>query len=191
MSCKKAISLIMILLLLVGAGGCGTTKRASRQKQSAESNKGGKKNLSSVRLEYIAKYKELAIRQMKKYKIPASIILAQACLESADGRSTLATKANNHFGIKCHSSWKGKTYRRDDDRRNECFRKYPTIEDSYKDHSEFLKNGKRYSKLFSLPLRDYRKWAKGLKEAGYATDPHYAEVLIKIIEDYQLYRYDK
>lgn len=191
MSCKKAISLIMILLLLVGAGGCGTTKRASRQKQSAESNKGGKKNLSSVRLEYIAKYKELAIRQMKKYKIPASIILAQACLESADGRSTLATKANNHFGIKCHSSWKGKTYRKDDDRRNECFRKYPTIEDSYKDHSEFLKNGKRYSKLFSLPLRDYRKWAKGLKEAGYATDPHYAEVLIKIIEDYQLYRYDK
>lgn len=191
MSCKKAISLIMILLLLVGAGGCGTTKRASRQKQSAESNKGGKKNLSSVRLEYIAKYKELAIRQMKKHKIPASIILAQACLESADGRSTLATKANNHFGIKCHSSWKGKTYRKDDDRRNECFRKYPTIEDSYKDHSEFLKNGKRYSKLFSLPLRDYRKWAKGLKEAGYATDPHYAEVLIKIIEDYQLYRYDK
>ena len=191
MSCKKAISLIMILLLLVGAGGCGTTKKASRQKQSAESNKGGKKNLSSVRLEYIAKYKELAIRQMKKYKIPASIILAQACLESADGRSTLATKANNHFGIKCHSSWKGKTYRRNDDRRNECFRKYPTIEDSYKDHSEFLKNGKRYSKLFSLPLRDYRKWAKGLKEAGYATDPHYAEVLIKIIEDYQLYRYDK
>ena len=191
MSCKKAISLIIILLLLVGAGGCGTTKRASRQKQSAESNKGGKKNLSSVRLEYIAKYKELAIRQMKKYKIPASIILAQACLESADGRSTLATKANNHFGIKCHSSWKGKTYRKDDDRRNECFRKYPTIEDSYKDHSEFLKNGKRYSKLFSLPLRDYRKWAKGLKEAGYATDPHYAEVLIKIIEDYQLYRYDK
>ncbi len=191
MSCKKAISLMMILLLLVGAGGCGTTKRASRQKQSAESNKGGKKNLSSVRLEYIAKYKELAIRQMKKYKIPASIILAQACLESADGRSTLATKANNHFGIKCHSSWKGKTYRKDDDRRNECFRKYPTIEDSYKDHSEFLKNGKRYSKLFSLPLRDYRKWAKGLKEAGYATNPHYAEVLIKIIEDYQLYRYDK
>ncbi len=191
MSCKKAISLIMILLLLVGAGGCGTTKRASRQKQSAESYKGGKKNLNSVRLEYIAKYKELAIRQMKKYKIPASIILAQACLESADGRSTLATKANNHFGIKCHSSWKGKTYRKDDDRRNECFRKYPTIEDSYKDHSEFLKNGKRYSKLFSLPLRDYRKWAKGLKEAGYATDPHYAEVLIKIIEDYQLYRYDK
>ena len=182
---------MMILLLLVGASGCGSTKKASRQKQSAESNKGGKKNLSSVRLEYIAKYKELAIRQMKKYKIPASIILAQACLESADGRSTLATKANNHFGIKCHSSWKGKTYRKDDDRRNECFRKYPTIEDSYKDHSEFLKNGKRYSKLFSLPLRDYRKWAKGLKEAGYATNPHYAEVLIKIIEDYQLYRYDK
>lgn len=145
---------------------------------------------SNKRQEYIRKYSDIAVGQMNKYGIPASIILAQACLESANGTSKLATKANNHFGIKCSNSWKGKRYYHTDDARGECFRKYKRVTDSYKDHSEFLKNGMRYQSLFDLRCDDYKSWAHGLKAAGYATDPKYARLLIEIIEANKLYEYD-
>ena len=148
----------------------------------------GAQNLT--REQYIKKYKDIAIRQMYRHNIPASIILAQACLESSDGNSTLAKKANNHFGIKCHDGWKGKKIRHDDDARNECFRKYKNAEDSFNDHSNFLCSRTRYASLFDLPLTDYKAWAHGLKAAGYATNPKYAQLLINIIEEYELYKYD-
>ncbi len=140
--------------------------------------------------EYISKYKELAIREMKRYRIPASITLAQGLLESGAGRGSLARKSNNHFGIKCGSNWRGKTVRHDDDARGECFRAYKHPADSYEDHSLFLRNGSRYAFLFKLKTTDYQGWARGLKKAGYATDPRYADRLIEIIELYGLYRYD-
>ena len=143
-----------------------------------------------TRLQYINKYKDVAIKQMHKHKIPASIILAQACLESGDGNSTLARKANNHFGIKCHNGWKGKGYKHDDDAKGECFRKYNDPIDSFTDHSYFLISGSRYNSLFDLPITDYKAWAHGLKAAGYATNPKYAKLLIDIIEEYKLYKYD-
>ncbi len=143
-----------------------------------------------TRQEYIDQYKDLAIKEMNRVGIPASITLAQGLLESANGNSRLAVKANNHFGIKCHSSWSGKTIRRDDDKKNECFRKYKTAYDSYMDHSNFLSKGPRYAFLFEYKTTDYKKWAKGLKKAGYATSKTYATRLIQIIEDYQLYQYD-
>lgn len=143
-----------------------------------------------TRQQYINKYKDVAIRQMHKHKIPASIILAQACLESGDGNSTLARKANNHFGIKCHNGWKGKAFKHDDDAKGECFRKYNDPVDSYTDHSYFLISGDRYNSLFDLPENDYKAWAHGLKAAGYATNPKYAKLLIDIIEEYKLYQYD-
>ncbi len=142
------------------------------------------------RTQYIQTYKDIAVKQMREYNIPASIILAQACLESGNGNSTLAKKANNHFGIKCHTSWKGKTYRHDDDKRRECFRKYNTPVESFEDHSIFLSTGRRYSSLFDLKITDYKAWAHGLKAAGYATNPKYASLLIDIIETYKLYEYD-
>jgi len=140
---------------------------------------------------YIEEYKELAIEHMFEYEIPASITLAQGILESGSGQSDLAEKSNNHFGIKCHSDWKGKKSYYDDDEENECFRKYESAEDSYLDHSLFLKNKPRYSNLFSLNITDYKGWAKGLKKAGYATDPKYANNLIRVIEKYYLYEFDK
>ena len=143
------------------------------------------------RQEYISKYADIAIRQMKKYGVPASIILAQGMLESDNGNSSLAVKANNHFGIKCHKDWKGPTMYHDDDRRNECFRKYRDSEGSYMDHSLFLRGGSRYATLFDLESTDYKGWAHGLKKAGYATNPKYADMLIKIIEENELYKYDK
>lgn len=143
-----------------------------------------------TREQYINKYKDIAIKQMQKHKIPASITLAQACLESNDGNSSLARKSNNHFGIKCNNGWKGKGVTHDDDKKNECFRKYKKVEDSYTDHSYFLISGSRYSSLFDLPTNDYKVWAHGLKAAGYATNPNYAKQLIDIIEKYQLYKYD-
>ena len=142
-------------------------------------------------VEYIKKYNELAVEQMKEHKIPASITLAQGLLESGAGYSELARKSNNHFGIKCGSSWRGRSVRYDDDARNECFRAYKNPRDSYEDHSEFLKKGARYAFLFKLEITDYKGWAKGLKKAGYATDPSYANRLITIIEDYDLYKYDR
>src|SRR5690606_24906929 len=141
-------------------------------------------------LAYIEQYKDIAIAEMERYGIPASIKLAQALLESGNGNSTLARRANNHFGIKCTPEWPGKKTYQDDDRRNDCFRVYNRPEDSFKDHSQFLLR-KRYEALFELDKDDYKGWAKGLKSAGYATNPRYADLLIDIIERYQLYQYDR
>ncbi len=141
--------------------------------------------------EYILTYKDVAIQKMKEYGIPASITLAQGILESGSGNSELARKANNHFGIKCHKDWKGKTFHMDDDARDECFRKYKNPEESYRDHSLFLTTRDRYADLFKLKVTDYKGWARGLKRAGYATNPRYPQLLIKIIEENFLYEFDK
>jgi LysM repeat protein len=142
------------------------------------------------RHDYISKYQMLAIEEMNRSGIPASITMAQACLESGDGNSELARKSNNHFGIKCKSNWKGKKVYHDDDHKNECFRKYKTVEESFIDHSNFLMKNTRYGFLFDLDPTDYMSWARGLKKAGYATASHYDKTLIKIIEDFKLYRLD-
>ncbi len=143
-----------------------------------------------TRAQYIEQFKEFAIKEMKEFGIPASITLAQACLESADGNSRLAILGNNHFGIKC-SNWSGDTLLHHDDKKSECFRKYKSASESFVDHSLFLATKDRYSGLFKLDKADYKSWAFGLKSAGYATNPQYAEQLIKIIEDFSLYQYDK
>ncbi|MEY5068505.1 MAG: hypothetical protein RLZ47_367 [Bacteroidota bacterium] len=139
---------------------------------------------------YIDRFKDIARTEMKTHGIPASIKLAQALLESGSGNSDLAMQANNHFGIKCNIGWKGKSILKDDDEKDECFRVYDQAEDSFKDHSEFLKK-KRYEALFKLDKMDYVSWAKGLKDAGYATNPKYPDLLIGIIERYQLQRFDE
>lgn len=139
---------------------------------------------------YIGTYKNIAIDKMLKYNIPVSITLAQGILESGNGLSTLTKKANNHFGIKCHSGWKGKRVYHDDDRRQECFRKYPSAEGSFNDHSLFLTSRGRYEFLFDLKPDDYKGWARGLKKAGYATDRKYPKKLISFIETFELYKYD-
>ena len=141
--------------------------------------------------EYIQTYKDIAIREMKTHKIPASITLAQGLLESGAGNSALAREAKNHFGIKCHKGWEGDTYYMDDDEKNECFRKYDNVEDSFRDHSEFLCTHSRYAALFDLEITDYQGWAKGLKAAGYATNPKYAQLLIDRIDLYDLTKYDR
>lgn len=140
--------------------------------------------------DYIIKYKDVAKQNMSDHGIPASITLAQGVLESGSGQGTLSRNANNHFGIKCHQGWEGESVRHTDDAPDECFRKYTNPEESYKDHSLFLVGRGRYSSLFSLDKDDYKGWAKGLKKAGYATDPRYADKLISIIERYSLYEYD-
>lgn len=142
-------------------------------------------------LNYIDQYSSLAVEQMQKHGIPASIKLAQGLLESGAGVSTLASKSHNHFGIKCGGNWGGPSVRHTDDAPNECFRAYKHPRESYEDHSLFLKRGPRYAFLFDLDVTDYKAWARGLKKAGYATDPSYANRLISIIEDYELYRFDK
>lgn len=141
--------------------------------------------------EYIETYKDIAMEEMKKHKIPASITLAQGIIESGAGNSALAREAKNHFGIKCHKEWKGRTYTMDDDEKNECFRRYRKAEDSFRDHSDFLTSRPRYADLFKLDIMDYRAWAKGLKAAGYATNPSYASMLINRIELNKLYLYDQ
>lgn len=140
--------------------------------------------------EYIKQYAPLAVEQMQRHKIPASITLAQGLLESGAGQSQLARRSNNHFGIKCGGSWRGRSVRHNDDAPNECFRAYNHPKDSYEDHSDFLRRGARYAFLFQLKITDYKGWARGLKKAGYATDPSYANRLITIVEDYELYKYD-
>ena len=140
--------------------------------------------------QYVQKYSDIAVEEMNKHGIPASITLAQACIESGNGTSRLAREANNHFGIKCHG-WKGQTITQTDDAPNECFRKYARVDDSFTDHAEFLRYQGRYSSLFDLAPHDYKGWARGLKQAGYATNPLYAEMLIKVIEDEKLYEYDR
>lgn len=167
----KSVRTLLLALLLLPAAAVPQTRNLSRQ-------------------EYIARYKDIAVRQMNAYGIPASIILAQACLESGNGNSRLAVRGNNHFGIKCHN-WTGKTIRNTDDQKGECFRRYDSAEESFRDHSEFLRTGRRYQSLFDLKPTDYRAWAHGLKACGYATDPQYAQRLIQIIEKEELYRYDR
>lgn len=149
---------------------------------------GAQKSNETIR-QYIETYKELAIAEMQRSGVPASITLAQGIHETMAGQSKLVQKSNNHFGIKCKSNWTGETVSHDDDARGECFRKYPKAEDSYRDHSDFLKNSTRYASLFELDPTDYEGWANGLKKAGYATNPKYPQVLIKLIEDYQLQDY--
>lgn len=140
--------------------------------------------------DYISTYKGIAIDHMRRYKIPASITLAQGLLESGAGKSSLTVSSNNHFGIKCHSDWTGEKVYKADDGPNDCFRKYKKAEDSFEDHSKFLTKA-RYKNLFDLEITDYRGWARGLQQAGYATDKAYANKLIKLIEDYELYQHDK
>jgi len=174
---KGALCFLMAMILL---NSCRSSKPVINS-SSGEPNAAG----------YIGKYSDLAVSEMKRTGIPASITLAQGMIESDFGRSRLAREANNHFGIKCHDNWTGPTIRHNDDRRNECFRKYSRAEDSFYDHSDFLKSASRYSFLFDLPSTDYKGWAKGLKKAGYATNPDYADMLIRKIEENNLYNYDR
>lgn len=147
-----------------------------------------RKNTSYVK--YIDQYSSIAVKHQSKHGIPASITLAQGILESGAGQSELARKSNNHFGIKCHNNWTGGRAYHDDDYVGECFRKYRKVEDSYDDHALFLTGRPRYANLFSLDVKDYKGWARGLQKSGYATDKAYANKLIKMIEDYELYKYD-
>ena len=180
---KIGFSLIILSLLILSS--CSVSRKAG---SSTGSN--GFTGSTGYVNNYILEYKDLAVSEMRRTGIPASITLAQGMIESDFGRSRLATEANNHFGIKCHNDWKGATIKHHDDKRNECFRKYPKPEESYYDHSDFLTSASRYSSLFELNETDYKAWAKGLKKAGYATNPDYANMLIRKIEEYELWRYD-
>ncbi len=148
-------------------------------------------NRNSSAIEYIERYKSLAIEEMLLTGIPASITLAQGMHESANGTSQLARNANNHFGVKCSSNWSGKKYYRNGNRRNSCFRKYNSVQEAFKDRSIFLSNNKNYAKLFTYKKTDYKKWAYGLQRSGYASSRYYAAHLIKTIERYKLNQYDK
>lgn len=141
-------------------------------------------------LEYINSIKDIAIVHAREYCIPASITIAQAIVESSSGKSILATKANNHFGIKCSTGWKGKYFLKNDDKPNECFRSYDNLSQSFEDHSRILITRKHYQFLFNYSSKDYKRWAYGLKKAGYATNPKYAEQLIKCIQRFKLWQYD-
>ena len=168
-------------------------KKEKKVKRSKSKNKKVKKVVLAPRIsnieDYVKVYSEIAMDEMIQFGIPASITLSQGILESGIGKGTLAVEANNHFGIKCHD-WNGKKIYHDDDEEQECFRKYDNPEYSYRDHSLFLSTRGRYSFLFELRKDDYRQWAKGLKKAGYATDPKYPQKLIDLIERYELYKYD-
>lgn len=202
---SKLPILILVLLFLASCGSKRSATVESKKKEidtrevylNAESDlifdsykKNNKGKVNDFTIAYIGTYKNIAIDKMEKYKIPASITLAQGILESGNGLSTLAKKSNNHFGIKCHSGWKGKKVYHDDDRKGECFRKYPSPEGSFNDHSKFLTGRGRYEFLFDLKPDDYKAWAKGLKKAGYATDRKYPKKLISFIETFELYKYD-
>lgn len=203
--CK--FSLVVILVFFISSCGSGRSsaeKEKEKEIQTREAylykksdvifddykheNQG---KVNDFTIAYIGKYKNIAIDKMERYKIPVSITLAQGILESGNGLSTLAKKANNHFGIKCHSGWKGKKVYHDDDKKNECFRKYESAEGSFNDHSKFLTGRGRYEFLFDLKPDDYKGWAKGLKKAGYATDRKYPKKLISFIETFELYKYDE
>ena len=185
---KKTILFTAVAVLLLNACKSRQYSRNNKQIEKAATKETPNFNTYTT-LTYIDAFKAVAIEEMNKYGIPASITLAQGILESDKGNSSLAKYANNHFGIKCTSDWKGKAYYKDDDKNNDCFRVYKDARESYKDHSEFLKR-KRYSFLFELDKNDYKNWAIGLKTAGYATNPKYPDLLIGIIERYQLNQYD-
>lgn len=205
---RKAFKHIVFLVFIIFLSSCGGSRKVAKKPTAKPAQKAVqiytpkvetaepevKKTISPIRFnnteEYILFFKDFAIEKMKQYGIPASITLAQGVLESGSGQSELAYKSNNHFGIKCHE-WTGERVYHDDDAKGECFRKYSDPRQSYEDHSLFLTTRKRYAGLFSLPPTDYVAWAKGLKRAGYATDPKYPQKLIKIINDYRLYRFDK
>ena len=183
--------LFVLALAVVFLTACKTKKYSRNNKQIEKAaNKANPDARSFTTLSYIEQFKAVAIEEMNRYGIPASITLAQGIIESGSGNSSLAKYANNHFGIKCTSEWKGKAYYKDDDQANDCFRVYKDARESYKDHSEFLKR-KRYSFLFELDKNDYKNWAYGLKQAGYATNPKYPDLLINVIDKYQLYQYDQ
>lgn len=206
----KWISICVLLLLVIG---CSSSKRKQNRKKAVPTQKESVQNrnqkksadgkqetfvaTSAVKvtrelvLQYINDHKDIAMVEMQRYKIPASITLAQAILESGVGQGRLARHAQNHFGIKCHLGWEGEFIIHDDDELDECFRKYTRVEQSFEDHSLFLVNRQRYRFLFSLRPDDYKGWARGLRKAGYATDPKYADKLISIIERYELHQYDK
>jgi flagellum-specific peptidoglycan hydrolase FlgJ len=193
-----------LLVLLVFFSACSARKKITASvpkisnKQVQENNKSIQSANSKAianyvpftALTYIDRFKTIAIQQMNLYGIPASITLSQGLLESGNGNGDLAKIANNHFGIKCTSDWKGKSYYKDDDIVDDCFRVYNTPEESYRDHSEFLKR-KRYAPLFELDKNDYEGWANGLKQAGYATNPQYPQLLINVITKYRLDQYDR
>jgi hypothetical protein len=166
----------------------------AQKKQQEENPKSEENNIPEIKnytaITYIERFKSIAIREMNSSGIPASITLAQGILESGNGNSDLALEGNNHFGIKCTPEWKGKTMLKDDDKKDDCFRVYKTPEESFIDHTEFLKR-KRYAPLFELDKNDYKGWAKGLKAAGYATNPRYPELLISLIERYNLNQFDR
>ncbi len=170
-----------LLFIIISFSSCSTMKTLSVNDNSVE---------EKIKA-YIKKFAPAAVKNMRYYKIPASITLAQGVLESGYGEGTLAKKANNHFGIKCHKGWKGKSIRHDDDKEDECFRSYKNPLKSYRDHSLFLVNRDRYDDLFELKRKDYEGWAKGLKAAGYATDPKYSDKLINLIERFNLTRFDE
>jgi flagellum-specific peptidoglycan hydrolase FlgJ len=216
----KKILLLFILIILASCNASKpvivtkkTTTQSSKKvavktpKKSSSSSKFSKKEQNNSAVEtiestsktvvtsdlvndYIFQFKGVAMSNMKNYGIPASIILAQGILESGAGRGRLAVNANNHFGIKCHKEWTGDSVKQDDDAEQECFRKYNDPSESFKDHAVFLSGRSRYAVLFELPKDDYKAWAKGLRAAGYATDPRYPEKLISYIERYNLHQYD-
>jgi len=161
-----------------------------KEKNPLHTNIKGTTSIKNSTMAYIEKYKDIAMKEMRVFKIPASITLAQGILESSSGNSQLTRNSNNHFGIKCHKGWKGKSVYHDDDKKGECFRVYNNPETSFRDHSMFLAGRQRYSKLFKFKKGDYVKWAKGLSEAGYATDRRYPAKLIALIEKYNLHKYD-
>ena len=206
------LRIIISVLLLAFLASCSSSRRTTQKKrkpgvvvnepkpkklpsvkqiQHVRKLEKGNKKLNRHTLKYIREYAPIAVLEMIEYKIPASITLAQGILESGNGRSQLALKSKNHFGIKCHRGWKGQRVYHDDDEKGECFRKYRYVQTSYKDHSKFLSGRKRYASLFKLRKTDYKGWARGLKKAGYATDKKYPKKLIRIIENYKLYEFDK
>jgi LysM repeat protein len=200
---NKSILLIFALSFSILLSSCGAKKKTRTQpnktgKHTKEIKSDNSDNEKIVILKkdltteaYITKYADIAVEQMKKHNIPASITLAQGVLESRSGNSDLTQVSNNHFGIKCHRNWEGARTYYDDDRKGECFRVYDNSSNSYDDHSQFLVSKKRYANLFKLNQGDYKGWAKGLKKAGYATDKSYPQKLIAIIEKYELYKYDE
>ena len=188
---------IYLLIALLSVQSCSARKNTISNRQAYKNNqsiqdshRGAIANYQSyTSLQYIDRFKAIAIQEMNAYGIPASITLAQGLYESGSGNSELARVANNHFGIKCNSGWTGKSYFKDDDNHNDCFRVYETPEESYRDHSNFLKR-KNYAHLFELDKNDYQGWAYGLKAAGYATNPKYPQLIIGIIQKYNLDQYD-
>jgi LysM repeat protein/uncharacterized FlgJ-related protein len=185
---QKTFALALLILFF---SACKSRQYSRNNKKiEKEATKSNPDFKSHTTVSYIEDFKGVAIEEMNKYGIPASITLAQGIIESGSGNSSLAKFANNHFGIKCTSDWKGKGYYKDDDKKDDCFRVYKDARESYRDHSEFLKR-KRYSALFELDKNDYRNWALGLKAAGYATNPKYPDMLINVIDKYKLYQFDQ